>query len=102
LSAAGLAPQIITGGGTGTHQIDARLGVFNELQVVVRVHGSPYSDCDLRRNHGCSKALRRTQSLARSQGMATDSGFNRFHRWRRAYGRGRQNALFVFMGEHGA
>ncbi len=33
LKAAGLAPPIVTGGGTGTHAIDAELGVFTELQV---------------------------------------------------------------------
>ena len=30
---AGLPPPIVTGGGTGTHAIDADLGVFTELQV---------------------------------------------------------------------
>ncbi len=33
LRAAGLAPPIVTGGGTGTHAIDAELGVYTELQV---------------------------------------------------------------------
>ena len=33
LKAAGLAPPIVTGGGTGPHAIDAALGVFTELQV---------------------------------------------------------------------
>lgn len=33
LTAQGAAPSIITGGGTGTHQIDAALGVLTELQV---------------------------------------------------------------------
>ncbi|HUZ11844.1 MAG TPA: DSD1 family PLP-dependent enzyme [Caulobacteraceae bacterium] len=33
LQGAGLAPGIVTGGGTGTHAIDADLGVFTELQV---------------------------------------------------------------------
>jgi D-serine deaminase-like pyridoxal phosphate-dependent protein len=31
--AAGLTPPIVTGGGTGTHAIDAELGVYTELQV---------------------------------------------------------------------
>ena len=40
LTEAGFAPGMITGGGTGTHRIDADLGVLNELQVgLVRVHG---------------------------------------------------------------
>jgi D-serine deaminase-like pyridoxal phosphate-dependent protein len=29
----GAAPAVVTGGGTGTHQIDAALGLFTELQV---------------------------------------------------------------------
>jgi len=33
LKAAGLPAPIVTGGGTGTHAIDAELGVFTELQV---------------------------------------------------------------------
>jgi len=33
LKAAGLAPAIVTGGGTGSHAIDGELGVFTELQV---------------------------------------------------------------------
>jgi 3-hydroxy-D-aspartate aldolase len=33
LSQDGAAPPIVTGGGTGTHQIDAALGLFTELQV---------------------------------------------------------------------
>jgi 3-hydroxy-D-aspartate aldolase len=33
LSQDGAAPPIVTGGGTGTHQIDATLGLFTELQV---------------------------------------------------------------------
>lgn len=48
LSANGLAPEIITGGGTGTHRIDAALGVINELQVGSYVFmDKQYLDCDL-------------------------------------------------------
>jgi D-serine deaminase-like pyridoxal phosphate-dependent protein len=48
LSAAGLAPEIVTGGGTGTHAIDAALGVFTELQVGSYVFmDRQYNDCDL-------------------------------------------------------
>ncbi|MGA0602128.1 DSD1 family PLP-dependent enzyme [Caulobacter sp. KR2-114] len=44
----GLEPKIITGGGTGTHAIDAELGVFNELQVGSYVFmDKQYADCDL-------------------------------------------------------
>ena len=49
LRAADLAPEMITGGGTGTHRIDAELGVLNELQVGSYVFmDKQYADCDLR------------------------------------------------------
>ncbi len=48
LSGSGLAPQVVTGGGTGTHKIDAELGVLNELQVGSYVFmDRQYNDCDL-------------------------------------------------------
>ncbi len=48
LTEAGLAPGIVTGGGTGTHVIDAELGVFTELQVGSYVFmDRQYGDCDL-------------------------------------------------------
>jgi 3-hydroxy-D-aspartate aldolase len=44
----GGAPQAITGCGTGTHYIDASLGVFNEWQVGSYVFmDRQYADCDL-------------------------------------------------------
>jgi D-serine deaminase-like pyridoxal phosphate-dependent protein len=44
----GLPPPIITGSGTGTHMIDAGLGVFTELQVGSYVFmDSQYLACDL-------------------------------------------------------
>lgn len=44
----GMAPHVITGGGTGTHRIDADLGVFNELQVGSYVFmDRQYNECDL-------------------------------------------------------
>ena len=49
LKAAGLAPGIVTGGGTGSHAIDAELGVFTELQVGSYVFmDRQYGDCVLR------------------------------------------------------
>jgi D-serine deaminase-like pyridoxal phosphate-dependent protein len=40
--------EIITGGGTGTHQIDAELGFFSEIQAGSYVFmDSEYLDCDL-------------------------------------------------------
>ena len=49
LEAAGLKPGIVTGSGTGTHFIDAKLGVFTELQVGSYVFMDyEYNICDLR------------------------------------------------------
>jgi D-serine deaminase-like pyridoxal phosphate-dependent protein len=48
LKESGLNPDIISGGGTGTHMIDGALGVFTELQVGSYVFmDRQYSDCDL-------------------------------------------------------
>jgi D-serine deaminase-like pyridoxal phosphate-dependent protein len=49
LSARGAKPPIVSGGGTGTHQLDAESGLFTELQpgsyiVMDRIYGA----CDLR------------------------------------------------------
>ncbi len=44
----GLAPGIVSGGGTGTHVIDAALGVFTELQVGSYIFmDRQYAECDL-------------------------------------------------------
>jgi D-serine deaminase-like pyridoxal phosphate-dependent protein len=49
LEAAGLKPGIVTGSGTGTHYIDAKLGVFTELQVGSYIFmDHDYNVCDLR------------------------------------------------------
>jgi D-serine deaminase-like pyridoxal phosphate-dependent protein len=49
LEAAKLKPGIITGSGTGTHFIDAKLGVFTELQVGSYIFMDyDYKVCDLR------------------------------------------------------
>jgi D-serine deaminase-like pyridoxal phosphate-dependent protein len=48
LTEAGLPPPLITGGGTGTHIIDAELGVLNELQVGSYIFmDRQYAECDL-------------------------------------------------------
>jgi D-serine deaminase-like pyridoxal phosphate-dependent protein len=48
LTAEGLAPAIVSGGGTGSHAIDMALGVFTELQVGSYVFmDRQYGDCDL-------------------------------------------------------
>lgn len=49
LAAMEMKPAIVTGGGTGTHAIDAALGVFTELQVGSYVFmDHQYNVCDLR------------------------------------------------------
>ena len=48
LTDAGFAPEIVSGGGTGTHEIDAELGVLNELQVGSYVFmDNEYGECQL-------------------------------------------------------
>jgi 3-hydroxy-D-aspartate aldolase len=48
LTEAGGAPDIVTGGGTGTHRIDAELDLFTELQVGSYIFmDSEYLACDL-------------------------------------------------------
>ncbi|OWQ98294.1 DSD1 family PLP-dependent enzyme [Sphingopyxis witflariensis] len=48
LTAAGFAPSIVTGSGTGTHHIDLELGTFTELQAGSYVFmDKQYLDCDL-------------------------------------------------------
>lgn len=48
LTAAGFAPDIVTGGGTGSHRIDLDLGIFTELQVGSYVFmDRQYLDSDL-------------------------------------------------------
>lgn len=48
LAAAGLSPKVVTGGGTGSHAIDAELGVLTELQVGSYIFmDREYAECDL-------------------------------------------------------
>jgi D-serine deaminase-like pyridoxal phosphate-dependent protein len=48
LTAAGLPPGIVSGGGTGTHVIDLELGAFTELQVGSYIFmDRQYADCAL-------------------------------------------------------
>ncbi|MGP1282441.1 MAG: DSD1 family PLP-dependent enzyme [Parasphingopyxis sp.] len=48
LTETGFAPDIISGGGTGTHEIDAELGLFTELQVGSYVFmDNEYGECEL-------------------------------------------------------
>jgi 3-hydroxy-D-aspartate aldolase len=49
LTEAGLSPDMVTGGGSGSHVIDAELGVLNELQVGSYIFmDRQYGDCALR------------------------------------------------------
>ncbi len=112
LRTAGLAPEVITGGGTGTHFIDAELGVLTELQVGSYVFmDRQYNECDLQ-GQGAgpfeTALMIDTRVIsANSASMATlDAGF-------KAMSTDGGNptvlsgapaaAVFVFMGdEHGA
>jgi D-serine deaminase-like pyridoxal phosphate-dependent protein len=81
LTQAGFAPGLITGGGTGTHRIDADLGVFNELQVGSYVFmDRQYNDCDLTGGgdapYETSLFIDARVVSANTPGMATiDAGF---------------------------
>jgi D-serine deaminase-like pyridoxal phosphate-dependent protein len=81
LAEVGAAPAIVTGGGTGTHRIDADLGVLNELQVGSYVFmDRQYNECDLT---GAGQSPYETSLFidarvvsANTKGMATiDAGF---------------------------
>lgn len=114
LVAAGFAPQMITGGGTGTHRIDARLGVLNELQVGSYVFmDRQYRDCDLAGEGAAhppfESALLIDASVisANASSMATiDSGFKALSTdggSPQIVSGAPESAMFVFMGdEHGA
>jgi D-serine deaminase-like pyridoxal phosphate-dependent protein len=48
LEEAGLSPDMVTGGGSGSHAVDAELGVLNELQVGSYIFmDRQYADCGL-------------------------------------------------------
>lgn len=81
LNGAGVPVDVVTGSGTGTHRIDAALGVFTELQAGSYVFmDRQYNDCDLTGDGGA--AFETALSIdahvisANSPGMATiDAGF---------------------------
>lgn len=112
LTAQGGAPQVITGVGTGSHFIDAALGVFNEWQVGSYVFmDGQYMDCDLD-NRGsppyeCSLFVDARVVSANSPGMATvDAGYKAFATDADNPGviaGAPQDSTYTFMGdEHGA
>ncbi len=84
LRQAGLPPAIVTGGGTGTHQIDATQGVFTELQVGSYVFmDTQYDAVDLRGD--ASRPFRQALQIdstiisANKPGLATaDAGLKAF------------------------
>ncbi|MGI4879405.1 MAG: DSD1 family PLP-dependent enzyme [Janthinobacterium lividum] len=85
LTKAGGAPEIVTGGGTGTHRIDATLGLFTELQAGSYVFmDSQYLACDLTGNDNGSPYETALMIDARvvsanATGMVTvDGGFKAF------------------------
>lgn len=83
LAAAGGAPAIVTGSGTGSHRIDADLGLFTELQVGSYVFmDDQYLACDLAGQGSEASPYERSLFIdatvvsANSPGLATlDAGF---------------------------
>lgn len=73
----GLAPEFVTGGGTGTHRIDVALGVFNELQVGSYVFmDKQYHDCEGLGAFETALCIDTHVISANAPSMATiDSGF---------------------------
>lgn len=112
LSSAGHAPEVVTGGGTGTHHIDAELGVLTELQAGSYVFmDKQYSDCDLdgqgRQPFETSLFVDAHVISANSASMATiDAGFKALSTdggLPVVMDGAPAGAMFVFMGdEHGA
>jgi len=81
----GLRPGIVSGGGTGTHDIDHRDGVFTELQAgSYTVMDVEYADVELRQDASRSPFepalfVRTTVVSANARGMVTtDAGLKRF------------------------
>ena len=112
LTAAGVPPAIVTGCGTGTHRIDADLGLFTELQVGSYVFmDTQYIDCDIMGDgtptFETSLMVEASVISANSPGMITlDCGFKTLSTdgsLPRVISGAPREARFVFMGdEHGA
>lgn len=112
LRSAGLSPGVISGAGTGTHRIDAGLGVLTELQVGSYVFmDSQYSACDLTGDGGApfetSLFVDARVISANHASMATiDAGFKALSTDGGAPSivqGAPASSMFVFMGdEHGA
>jgi D-serine deaminase-like pyridoxal phosphate-dependent protein len=80
LTDAGLCPPVVTGGGTGTHRIDAELGVLTELQVGSYIFmDREYRDCDLGASFATALTVDTRVISANAPGMATlDAGLKAF------------------------
>lgn len=112
LEGAGYKPEVVTGGGTGTHHIDGELGVLTELQAGSYVFmDKQYNDCDLdgqgRKPFETSLFVDAHVISANSASMATiDAGFKALSTdggLPVVMDGAPQGAMFVFMGdEHGA
>lgn len=112
LTGAGHAPEVVTGGGTGTHHIDGELGVLTELQAGSYVFmDKQYNDCDLdgqgRKPFETSLFVDAHVISANSASMATiDAGFKALSTdggLPVVMDGAPEGAMFVFMGdEHGA
>lgn len=80
LAEAGLAPPVVTGGGTGTHRIDAELGVLTELQVGSYVFmDREYRECDIGASYATALMVDTRVISANAPGLATlDAGLKAF------------------------
>lgn len=80
LAEAGLAPPVVTGGGTGTHRIDAELGELTELQVGSYVFmDREYGECDLGDTFATALIVDTRVISANHAGLATlDAGLKAF------------------------
>lgn len=112
LSAHGGSPEILTGGGTGTHRIDAAIGVLNEWQCGSYVFmDRQYADCDLNGTEAqpfeYALFVDTRVVSANTAGMATvDAGFKSLSTdggSPQILSDAPKRAAFIFMGdEHGA
>jgi 3-hydroxy-D-aspartate aldolase len=76
LTREGFAPPVVTGGGTGTHRIDAELGVLTELQAGSYIFmDREYADCDLGATFETALTIHTRVISANHHGRATlDAG----------------------------
>ena len=80
LAEVGLAPPVVTGGGTGTHRIDVELDVLTELQVGSYVFmDREYDECDLGTSFATALMVDTRVISANHPGLATlDAGLKAF------------------------